>query len=236
LLAACALLAWKRRRLAIRLLAASVALLLVFTSAAMTRALVRSLEDQYRDSGLDVPQAQAIVVLGGAIHMPSGFHHSTGLVDPSDRLLAAFRLYRAGKAPLLFCSGGNNPIGSRPGETPEAIWMARLLEEWNIPSNAIQVETGSTNTRQNAIRSYQTLAPGGIRRILLVTSAMHMPRAAGAFRKAGFEVVAAPADFHSGWDEPNVLAWVPKANNLVISGAALHEWLGIAIYRLRGWM
>jgi uncharacterized SAM-binding protein YcdF (DUF218 family) len=238
LLAACALLAWKRRRLALQLLIASVGLLLLFTSSFVAGALVHSLEDRYGDPGLDVPPAQAIVVLGGTIHMPSARHHLTGLIDSSDRLLVAFRLYRAGKAPLIFCSGGNNPfIASQAGKTPEANWMAGLLEEWNIPPAAIEIESGSINTHENAIRSYQALAPRGIRRILLVTSAMHMSRAAGAFRKAGFEVTAIPADFRTGWGEANV--WeklLPSANNLVNSDAALHEWLGCAVYRLRGWM
>jgi uncharacterized SAM-binding protein YcdF (DUF218 family) len=64
---------------------------------------------------------------------------------------------------------------------------------------------------------------------------MHMPRAAGAFRKAGFEVVAVPAYFHTGWEESYVSAlWL--TDNLRNSDLALHEWLGIAIYRLRGWM
>jgi uncharacterized SAM-binding protein YcdF (DUF218 family) len=169
--------------------------------------------------------------------MPTAIHHLTGMIDPTDRLLVAFRLYRGGKAPLVFCSGGNNPIGGQTGKTSEAIWMARLLEEWNIPSTAIEVESGSINTHENAMRSYQALAPRGIRRILLVTSAMHMSRAAGVFRKAGFEVVAVPADFRTGWGEPNVLEkLLPSANNMVTSDTALHEWLGIAIYRLRGWM
>jgi uncharacterized SAM-binding protein YcdF (DUF218 family) len=236
-LAACALLAWKRRRLSFRLLIAAVSLLLVFTCGVVADALVGSLENQYHDSGLDVPPAQAIVVLGGTIHMPSGAHHLTGLLDPSDRLLVAFRLYRSGKAPLIFCSGGNNPIGGQPGQIPEATWMARLLEEWDMPTAAIQIESGSINTHENAIRTYQMLSSRSIHRILLVTSAMHMPRAAGAFRKAGFEVIAVAADFRTGWGEPNVLVgWLPNADNLRKSDAALHEWLGIAIYRLRGWM
>jgi len=237
LLAACALLLWKRRRTAVRLSIASLALLLVFTSSFVAGALVHSLEDQYRDPGMDVPAAQAIVVLGGTIHMPSAQHHLTGLTESSDRLLVAFRLYRAGKAPLVFCSGGNNPIGNQAGKTPESTWMAGLLAEWDIPPAAIQIESGSINTRENATRSYQALAPRGIRRILLVTSAMHMPRAAGAFRKAGFEVTAVPADFRSGWGESTTLEKLqPSANNLVNCDAALHEWLGIVIYRLRGWM
>jgi uncharacterized SAM-binding protein YcdF (DUF218 family) len=64
-----------------------------------------------------------------------------------------------------------------------------------------------------------------------------MPRAAGAFGKAGFEVVAVPADFHSGGGEGYALEkWLPSADNLRNSDAAFDEWLGIAIYRLRGWM
>jgi uncharacterized SAM-binding protein YcdF (DUF218 family) len=171
------LLAWKHRRLAMRLLVVAAALLLVFSSEFVSHALVRSLENQYQDSGLDVPPAQAIVVLGGTIRMPTHAHHLTGLIDASDRLLVAFRLHRAGKAPLLFCSGGRNPLGGI-GRTPESIWMARVLEEWNIPSTAIQIEGGSINTHDNAVLSYQILAPRGVRRILLVTSAMHMPRTA----------------------------------------------------------
>jgi uncharacterized SAM-binding protein YcdF (DUF218 family) len=59
----------------------------------------------------------------------------------------------------------------------------------------------------------------------------------GAFRKAGFEVIAVPADFRTGWGEttfPEKL--LPSATNLLASDAALHEWLGIALYRPRGWM
>jgi uncharacterized SAM-binding protein YcdF (DUF218 family) len=66
---------------------------------------------------------------------------------------------------------------------------------------------------------------------------MHMPRAAGAFRKAGFEVIAVPADFHSGWGDGYLLEkCLPNAKNLVDADAALYESLGIAIYRLRSWM
>jgi uncharacterized SAM-binding protein YcdF (DUF218 family) len=237
LLAVCALIAWKRRPVALRFLIVSLALLLIFTSSIVAGGLVHSLEDQYRDAALDASPAQAVVVLGGSLHMPSAQHHLTGLIDSTDRLLVAFRLYRAGKAPLVFCSGGNNPIGNQAGKTPEATWMAHLLEEWNIPASAIQIESGSINTRENAVRSYQILAPKGIKRILLVTSALHMPRAAGTFRKAGFEVVAVPADFRTGWGESNMLEkLLPSANNLIAADAALHEWLGITIYRLRGWM
>jgi len=237
LLLLCALLFWRWRRVALGLIAGALALLLVCSSKIGERALVVSLENQYRDTGMDVPPAQAIVVLGGAVRMPSGVHRSSGLTDGSDRLLTAFRLYRAGKAPVIFCSGGENPLTASQGAGPESVRMAELLEEWSIPAAAVRIETGSINTRENALRSFQVLAPLGIRRILLVTSAMHMPRAAATFRKAGFEVIAVPADFRSGYGEPSLLTrWIPGTGNLMDTTEALHEWLGVGIYRLWGWI
>jgi len=236
LLAIAALLFWKRKRLALRLLIASILTLVVFSTAFVPNLLVRSLEDPYRDAGVDVTPAQAIVVLGGTLRMPSPRHRLTALIDSTDRLLEAFRLYRAGKAPLVFCSGGNNPLGGPAGQLPESTWMARLLEEWSVPATAIQVESGSINTRENALLSYRALAPRGIRRIILVTSAMHMTRAAAAFRKAGFEVLAVPADFRTGWgDAPLLSRFLPAPDNLRNAEEALREWLGILVYRLRGW-
>jgi len=117
------------------------------------------------------------VVLGGSIHMPSTAHHGSAIIDSSDRLLMALRLYHAGKAPLVVLSGGNNPLFTEEvPEQSEAEVMRSLLGEWGIPDSAIQVEGGSINTHENASFSYRLLASRGIGRIILVTSAMHMRR------------------------------------------------------------
>jgi len=200
--------------------------------------LTGSLEGQYPDLGADsYPSAQAIVVLGGTIHMPSMVHRASGIIAPSDRLLMALRLYHAGKAPLVVLSGGNNPLfAEHVPEQSEADVMRGLLEEWGIPDAAIQLEGGSVNTRENALFSRKVLAGRGIGRIILVTSATHMPRAAATFRKVGFEVVAAPADFQSGWGKQNTMVrWIPEAGALIGSSRAIREWVGQWVYRLRGW-
>jgi uncharacterized SAM-binding protein YcdF (DUF218 family) len=237
LLAAGGLLCWRRRALALRLLAGSMFFFVVFACPETSLVLTRSLEDRYRDTDVArIPEAQAIIILGGTIHQPSQEHHASGLTESSDRLLLAYRLYRAGKAPLVICSGGNNPLLSDTQRPSEALSMSGLLEEWGIPAAAIEVEEASINTRENALFSYRLLSGRGIRKIILVTSAMHMPRAAGAFHKAGFEVVPAPADFRTGWGAPNpVFLWLPSAGSLDHSQTALHEWLGLWTYRLRGW-
>ena len=201
--------------------------------------LAGSLEGQFPDVGADfLPSAQAIVVLGGAINMPGKIHHASGIIDPSDRLLMALRSYHAGKAPLVVLSGGNNPLfsGKVPGPS-EAEVMRQLLIEWGIPYAAIQVEGDSINTRENALFSRRLLVEHGIWRIILVTSAIHMPRAAAAFRKVGFEVVPAPADFQTGWGETKaIFRWLPSSDALDGSSGAMREWLGVWAYRLRGWV
>jgi uncharacterized SAM-binding protein YcdF (DUF218 family) len=223
-----------RKRAWIAALAAFL-LLAVPGSPIVSDFLASSLEHQFPDHGIEsLPPAQVIVVLGGSIASPSGAHSSSRLVDSSDRLLVALRLYHAGKAPLILCSGGDVRLFGQAARPPEAQVMSDMLQEWDVPKDAILIEGGSENTRQNATMSYEKLAPRGIRKILLVTSAMHMPRASAVFRKAGFEVIPAPADFRTGWQR-DVLGLLPNGESLGHSQQAVHEWLGLWIYHLRGW-
>jgi uncharacterized SAM-binding protein YcdF (DUF218 family) len=228
---------WKRPRLARWFCIAALLLLVFFGAPPIAGTLLSSLESQYPDPGIaGSPRAEAIVVLGGLIHMPSSQHRNSALLGPSDRLLVALRLYRGGKAPLVLCSGGNFSFFGGGGGMPESRVAGQLLQEWGIPGVAVIVEDRSVNTRQNATFSYKLLQERGIRRILLVTSATHMPRAAAVFRKAGFEVFAAPADFHTGWGGPaGLLQWLPDAGALSSSQIALKEWIGLCVYRLHGW-
>jgi uncharacterized SAM-binding protein YcdF (DUF218 family) len=225
------------RKLSRWLCAAVLLLLWILSSPAGARVLLDSLERQNPDRGLEaVPNAPALVVLGGAVHAPSSRHQGSGLVDSSDRLLHVMRLYRAGKAPLVLCSGGG------PGRSPEARAMVGLLEEWGVPAGAILLEERSLNTHQNGVFSYSILSARGIHEILLVTSAIHMPRAAAVFRKAGFTVIPAAADYRTGWsDEDGTVIGglrdlLPNASSLMWSERALKEWAGLLVYGVRGWI
>ena len=81
------------------------------------------------------------------------------------------------------------------------------------------------------------MARHGIRDALLVTSAVHMPRAAAVFRSAGVEIVPSPTDFNAvDTEQPELLSWIPDAASLAATTIAIKERLGTLSYRLRGWI
>ncbi|AGY59239.1 YdcF family protein [Gloeobacter kilaueensis] len=237
LVVAVALLGRRWPKTAIGLCGAVFLLLGIFASPLVSTALLGSLESQYPGGPIaKLPTAQAIVVLGGSVRMPTRLHDGVELAEASDRVLHAARLFRAGKAPVILMSGGNVPFYSEPGQLPEAQYMRRLIGEFGVPAKAVLVETGSQNTFENAQQSSALLLPQAVRRILLVTSAYHMPRSVAIFRRAGFEVIPAATDFRSDaivsdW----LLTWLPTAEAMDNSTLALKEWVGLLVYRLRGW-
>jgi uncharacterized SAM-binding protein YcdF (DUF218 family) len=216
---------------------AAIPILYLLSCPVISNFLVGTLESKYSDQGIRLaPVTQAIVVLGGSLRLPNRVHTFSELTNSSDRILYGYRLYRAGKAPLIVVSGGDNPLFPEHRNGQEADRMRDLLAEWGVSENAILVEDRSINTHENATLTREILARRQVNHILLVTSAIHMPRALGAFRKAGFDAEAAPADFETGWDKSlSGFDLVPSANALTSANQAIHEWVGLLVYKLRGW-
>jgi uncharacterized SAM-binding protein YcdF (DUF218 family) len=120
--------------------------------------------------------------------------------------------------------------------------MAEFLQMLSVPAEVIIKETRARNTREHA-RNLQALFPErGFRRVLLVTSAMHMPRSMGVFRRLcpGIEFIPALTDFRvvksTGAWYTQVFAPIPTPHQLMNFSEAMHEYLGIAYYGVRGWM
>ena len=180
------------------------------------------------------------MVLGGGTEPASSPRPWVQLNKAGNRLLYAAKLYREGKAPLVIVSSGGI---AWPGAAPEAADMAEVLKFAGVPESAIVQETNSRNTYENAVYVQEILASRGIRRILLVTSAMHMPRALLIFRHQGAEPLPAPADFiatgrdfeesHNGL-KAIAVNLLPDAESLEWSSRAIKEYLGLAVYRLTG--
>ncbi|MFN2234361.1 MAG: YdcF family protein, partial [Anaerolineales bacterium] len=161
-----------------------------------------------------------------------------------NRLLYAAHLYHQGVAPHLLLTGGT--IDWMNENEPPAQDMAKVLGMLGIPEEALWTESESRNTYENALFSRRVLAEKGIDRIILVTSAIHMPRAVALFEKQGFDVIPAPADYNitqAGWDQlwdrnltTQLFNLLPSVANLSSTTSALKEYIGILVYSLRGWL
>lgn len=176
------------------------------------------------------PTPDTIVVLSAGSERPPRSAEDYGALRPLSlrRLFTAVELWRDHPDARLVISGG----GYR--RIPDAVPMASLARDLGVPANNIEIEGRSRTTWQNA--SYvAALAPPVAKRIWLVTSAMHMPRALAAFRAWGFEPCAWPSGLeytrlHFGLD-----SFVPKGSALTDSTLALHELIGDVEYAVLEW-
>ena len=231
---------FRRRLLAILFGFVAFALFMVAATPAVGTRMLASLEQQYPQQAMnELPAADAIVVLGGALGLPLPPRQYTQLVDGSDRLFLTARLYEAGKAPNVIITGGN--VFPQEGMRGEAWYASQVLEGWGIPRSRLITETRSRNTYENAVNTRPLLTSLRAKRILLVTSGYHMPRAHGVFTRAldgtGIEIVPVAADIKvTESDSPAMLAWLPGAGALVATTIAIHEYAGQYMYEWRGWM
>ena len=194
-----------------------------------THWLTSQIEGQFSQSPMaSVPHAQAIVVLGGTVTPPSGTSTEINL-GRAGRVWYAARLFHAGKAPLVVLSGGGD---LERQAFSEARAMALFLQDLGVPAQAVALEEASRNTRENAAFSAELLKARGIEHILLVTSALHMPRALPLFKAQGIKVTPAPTDFEAGQEPPHgLLAWLPDAGALNGSALAMKELVGLRVGR-----
>ena len=173
-----------------------------------------------------LPSADAIVVLSGGLYRNApeyGGDTISGHV--LERLRYAAHLYRLTGKPVLV-SGGSWRAGARPES--QAI-KESLEQDFRVPVQWL--EDRSRNTRENAKLSAALLHKEGIRKIYLVTHALHMPRSREAFERVGFQVTPAPTIFAT--HEPlSVLHFLPHSSTLETSTILLHEWIGRVWYRL----
>ena len=166
-----------------------------------------------------LPQSDVIILLGG--------------IGPADRIVDTLRIYRAGKAPRIVISGGNQPW--RVCAVPEAESISNVLVGLGIPFSALILETESRNTRENAVNTAAIFEAHGWRTGLLVTSGTHMPRALAAFQKMGISLVPAATDLYGPPKFVTLLDLLPDAQALALTTSAIKEMIGLGVYRFRGW-
>lgn len=182
---------------------------------------------QPADSG---PRVDAVVVLSGFMEAKvkdGGLHWD---LQDADRLQAGVALMKSERAHRLVFTGGRYPWG--PDGALEGEAAKRLAMEWGIHGPLIDVSAEVVNTEQEA-KAVRRLFSEPTPRILLVTSAFHMPRAQALFERQGFVVIDWPVDYKQSNNAFTWLQLLPRAEALSLSTIMLREMLGRAYYAVR---
>jgi uncharacterized SAM-binding protein YcdF (DUF218 family) len=227
-----ALLATRRRRAALTMMATSLVLLTLFGFLPVGGLLAAKLESRFPpwDAARGAPDG--IVVLGGGLASKlSNEYDEPVLTSDAGRITAIAKLARAyPKARIIYSNGDASLFAT--GEM-DAKYLLLLLDSFGVARERITLETGSRNTVENAVFSKELAQPKPGERWLLVTSAQHMPRAIGCFREAGFAVEAYPVAWHTQRHGSYMLR-SSLGGGLNTLDLAVHEWLGLIVYRLTG--
>jgi uncharacterized SAM-binding protein YcdF (DUF218 family) len=216
-----------------RLLAASVLLLALSGFSPIGRLLILPLEERFPPWDASRGAPDGIVVLGGAIEPDLSAALGKPVLGRSgDRMTATAELARRYPNARIVFSGGNaNLIGDDSAK--EADYALSMLEDLGVAKERLTAERLSRNTAENAEFAKAAAEPKKGERWLLVTSAYHMPRAVGLFRKAGFDVEAYPVDRHASRSKAFSFSSAAM-RGLERTDIAMREWIGLTAYWITG--
>jgi len=240
LLLAVAAVFYKRRRLSKTCLALAMLVLLIGGNAWIGRSAAMALERRYQFSD-SLPQADAIVVLSEGMRSKAWPRRIVAAAGAGDRGAQAFELFRQGRAPLILCSGGMAEQGGRT--TSEAEETRSLLQSLGVPDQVLLVETNGLNMSDSSVRCRPLLEARKVRRALLVTSALQMPRAMEVFRRQypAMDIVPVPTAYLFPEKQKLAVAdilmgCVPTAEHLLITEQSLKEYAELLSLRVRWWV
>jgi uncharacterized SAM-binding protein YcdF (DUF218 family) len=226
------LMIFHRRSGAIVATVASVVLVVAALSP-LGNMLLTPLEQRFPEMNFPDQGIDGIIVLGGSYDSQShGYMSTIYLEEDTEPMAVMVDLARRYPGARIVFSGGTDSSGSG---LSEAAIVKQYFVSFGIAADRISIEERSLTTEENARFTARLINPTPQSRWLLVTSAYHMPRAMGTFRKAGFNVIAFPVGLRThGWRD----LWLPSdtaTDNLRRLDIAVHEWLGLIVYRLSGY-
>jgi uncharacterized SAM-binding protein YcdF (DUF218 family) len=222
------------RRLASWLIVTSVVLTALVGFSPLANILMLPLEQRFPPWDPSRGAPDGIVVLGGSIipEIAARRGDDSALNEAAERITATVELARKYSNARIVFSGGNASLFE--DVTSEAAIAVRTFVALGIAQDRITAEEQSRNTIENAVFSRLVAQPKPGERWLLVTSASHMPRAIAVFRAAGFPVEAYPVDYRTRGPGDAVRPFSSVAAGLGQTDLAMHEWVGLLVYRLTG--
>ena len=222
-----------RLRMASMIGGGATILLAVLSFSPVSERLAFSLEHRfpaYREDGRPI---NGVIVLGGGLNLASSMTQGRLVLGAAgDRLVAMADLARRYPEAKIVFTGGSGYLTGSSGS--EADLIEQHLTTLGISPNRILFERASRNTYENAVMTKALVQPAPGEHWLLVTSALHMPRAMGLFRAAGFELEAYPVDWRTAPAFGGILGDDPASSRLRLFDLASREWIGLFAARLTG--
>lgn len=209
----------------------SMLMLLVFSAPSVANALVAHFEQSRQNSSECLTSASStpLVVLGGGIDLYV-LDNSPYEVLSNDSLVRTLRATEfADTNTRIYLLGGGN------SERTLADNMKQVLINLNVDPNNIIVETVSKSTHENAQALLSILPPSQAPVIRLLTSQLHVGRAAATFEKNGYQICHIGVDSLYSVPKPPV-SFLPYLTGLTKSTFAFHEWLALTVYRIKGYL
>ncbi|MFH1017721.1 MAG: YdcF family protein [Pseudomonadota bacterium] len=194
--------------------------------------LIGTLEDRY-PSPVSLPEnVEGIVILGGAIQADvSADRHVMAFYPEVGRLTGAIPLMRKFPHAKVVFAGGSGALFDQT--LREADFAKRFFSDLGLDTSRIIFDRDSRNTFENAVETIELGQPTGTQPWILVTSAYHMPRSVGTFRKAGLEVIPYPVDYRTV--RSRIFRFSPGLfTSADVIRTAVKEWGGLIAYYLMG--
>lgn len=222
-----------KRSASFRLIQFLLAILLSMLIFPIGNELLVPLETRFPAPAKMPDQVDGIIVLGGAVdEVVSGGQGYLSVNGEAERLMAPVSLLRLYPNARLVLTGGSGSLN--PGPFKESDKVRPFWRDAIVDRGQVLYEQGSRNTYENAVFTRDLVKPKAGEKWLLVTSAAHMPRSMGLFRKAGFDVIAYPVAFKSTGKDGQW--YVPRTAGAALGNieSAVHEYVGLWVYYQTG--
>jgi len=208
----------------------SVILFYLFATPVVSEAIFKYVEkDQLRKDITKISKADAIVVLGGMFNYIKAENGGINEWSDPDRFFGGVELYKAGIAKQLIFTGAKMPWAEKDQET-EGEALKKYAVAFGVADTAIKI-SGLVTTTEDESKEVRKLLPQ-TNKIILVTSAYHMPRSKSLFERQGFEVIAYPVDSKVSFEATTIIDYLPEGDSFKKSETAIRELIGRLFYRL----
>ena len=229
-----AILVFYYRRYTRRMLGLVLLLLYTLSTPLTVKPLVRWLEGPHPSQDALRQHYDVAIVLTGMVRLRFSRPGYVEFNDHVERILVGIRLVKEGIADKLLIVGGSGDLFNQ--HASEASILRAFALEFGLRDAQVLTEERSRNTYENAVKATELMRLGPYRDLVLITSALHMYRAAAAFHKQGLFPDLYPVDFYSRERSIHVFDFFPYAGILDLATQAIHELIGVVMYRLQGYI